>query len=304
MTWSAPTSNGGSPITGYQVLVFDAPVVAGANPTRTIDVPATPTSTVVTGLAPGSHAFEVRALNGIGTGVVSGVSNTVVIADPAPLLTARTPTIGQTNVVTNTNVTATFSLNVTGVGPATFALRRTSNNALVNAVVTYNATTRTATLNPSANLAPGVQYTVSLTGGAAAIRNAATGTPLTSSTWSFTTDGTRPTVVTTAPTATSPLAGAVGVGRNANVLTEFSEVVNGANANTVTLRRGTAAAPVGPVLGSVVTATVVNGHTVVTVDPNARLLANARYTLRLTGGIADTSGNTLVAVTRTFTTGP
>ena len=161
-----------------------------------------------------------------------------------------------------------------------------------------------ATLNPNANLTRGVSYTVTLTGGATGIRNAATGTPLVTTTWSFTTDGTAPTVVVAPPTATSPLAGATGVGRNANIVTEFSELVTGAATNTVTLRRGTAANPVGPVVQGVVTVSTVNGHSVATLNPNAALLANTQYTLRLTNGIVDLSGNALVATTRTFTTGP
>jgi len=54
------------------------------------------------------------------------------------------------------------------------------------AAVTYNATTRVLTLNPNATLAANTKYTVTLTGGPAAIRDAA-GNPLATTTWSFTT---------------------------------------------------------------------------------------------------------------------
>lgn len=62
--------------------------------------------------------------------------------------------------------------------------------------------------------------------------------------------------------------------------------------NQVTLRRGTAAAPTGGALNVTLTTAVVGGHTVLTVNPNATLLANTQYTLRLSNnlGIRDLSG--------------
>jgi uncharacterized protein YndB with AHSA1/START domain len=42
--------------------------------------------------------------------------------------------------------------------PTTFTLRRAGSSTTVAAIVTYNATTRTATLNPNANLRRGATY--------------------------------------------------------------------------------------------------------------------------------------------------
>ena len=95
----------------------------------------------------------------------------------------------------------------------------------------YNATTRTATLDPTANLAVGTQYTATLTGGATAIRDAANN-PLATVTWTFTTAA---AADTTAPTVTSrgPGSGATGVNRTANITVTFSEAVNGVVSGTV-----------------------------------------------------------------------
>ena len=41
-----------------------------------------------------------------------------------------------------------------------------------------------------------------------------------------------------------------------------------------------------------------------TFNPNANLLADTRYTVRLTNGIRDTAGNAMVAVSWSFLTGP
>jgi hypothetical protein len=52
--------------------------------------------------------------------------------------------------------------------------------------VSYNASTRTVTLNPSVTLAGNTVYRVTLTGGTTAVRDIA-GNPLTTTSWTFTT---------------------------------------------------------------------------------------------------------------------
>ena len=89
------------------------------------------------------------------------------------------------------------------------------------AAVTYSATTRTATLNPAANLADDAKYTVTLTGGTAAIRDTA-GTPLATTSWTFTT-GPAPVI-----TATTPRPGTTLVRRTSNLAVTFSEAIQGA----------------------------------------------------------------------------
>jgi hypothetical protein len=98
-----------------------------------------------------------------------------------PTVTARTPSANATGVGRTANVTATFSEAVTGVSSTTFTLKQ--GTTTIAAAVTYNATTRVATLNPNPTLAANTTYTVTLTNG---IRNSA-GNALTPVTWSFTT---------------------------------------------------------------------------------------------------------------------
>ena len=105
---------------------------------------------------------------------------------PAPVVVARTPGINATGVSRTANVTATFSENVTGISTATVTLRvgTLADGSLVPAVVSYNATTRVATLNPTATLAANTLYTVRLTGGSSSIRDLADN-PLLNTVWSF-----------------------------------------------------------------------------------------------------------------------
>jgi Bacterial Ig-like domain len=101
----------------------------------------------------------------------------------APSVAARAPT--GTTVATSTSVTATFSEPVTGVSAATFALTDLTKAVAVSASVSYDATTRVATLRPAAALAAVHSYRASL--GSAIVD--AQGNHLTAYSWTFTTIG-------------------------------------------------------------------------------------------------------------------
>lgn len=83
----------------------------------------------------------------------------------APTVTGVTPANNTTSVAIDSNVTATFSeaMDTATISGATFELRDPAN-AVIPAVVTYDAPTRTATLNPNANLAQNTTYTVRVRG--------------------------------------------------------------------------------------------------------------------------------------------
>jgi methionine-rich copper-binding protein CopC len=233
------------------------------------------------------------------TVTVNNVADTI-----APTVTVRTPAAGAVNVAANTNITATFSENIQGLANAAlttgtnFRVVRTSNNVAVTAlVITYNPTTRVATFDPLANLLPGVQYTATLTGGPAAIRDIANN-PLVTTSWNFTIiDNVAPTV-----TARTPAANATGVTVPVSPTATFSEALNAATVTgtTMTIRVGTTVA--GALIPSLVTYNP--GTQVATINPNASLLNDTVYTVRLTNGIQDVAGNALAATQWTFTTGP
>ena len=71
-----------------------------------------------------------------------------------PTVTSTTPAGGATDIAVGSAVTAVFSeaMDAATISTATFALRDASNT-LVPAAVTYNATTRTATLTPNSAMA-------------------------------------------------------------------------------------------------------------------------------------------------------
>jgi hypothetical protein len=73
LTWTAPTSNGGSAVTGYVVTPF-----IGTSAGAPISTGSTTTSYTYTGLVNGTgYTFRVAAVNAVGTGPESSASNSV-----------------------------------------------------------------------------------------------------------------------------------------------------------------------------------------------------------------------------------
>ncbi|MDQ3879473.1 MAG: glycosyl hydrolase family 18 protein, partial [Chloroflexota bacterium] len=100
-----------------------------------------------------------------------------------PRVTDRTPAAAAVGVPTAGSLRVTFSEPVRGVSGSTFALRDTTNWAVVPATVTYDAATRTATLRPSSPLQGRQQYRAALT--SAIVDGAGNVLPWTA--WRFTT---------------------------------------------------------------------------------------------------------------------
>jgi hypothetical protein len=242
--------------------------------------------TPTTPLTPGKHTVTAGEIDP--TTAAETMTNAplaVTIDTTAPAVTTRGPAVNATGVSQAANSSATFSEPVTGVNGTTLNLKK--GTVAVAAAVTYNATTRVATLNPTAALVAGTKYTTSLT---SAVKDVA-GNLLTATSWSYTT-GPRPTVTTK-----TPAANAVGVSRLTNITATFSENVKGTSATTFTLVR--------PSTGARVAGTVSYNATtrVVTLNPGVTLLAGTRYSATLTTGIKDADANSITALTWSFTAG-
>lgn len=280
-----PVANA-APVTGYTVSTY---LGLGTDAVRTTTVGLV-NSAVIGALSNGTdYTFDVRALNAAGVGKASARS---ALATPRtefvlPTVTVRTPTPGATAVSQTGNLRATFSEVVSGVNTTAFTLRL--GDTVIPGAVTYNAASRTATLNPRATLTADRTYTATVAG----IRDQAGNTMATTS-WSFTT-GPAPAVI-----SRSPAAGANAVRRNANVTVTFSEAITGVSDTSVRLTATSS--------GSVVRATVsLNGAgRQLTINPSASLASRTQYRVTVTGGstgVRDAAGNAAVTTSWVFTTG-
>src|SRR3954447_19010382 len=288
VTWADSTDNVG--VDHYDVF-RDGGTVAIAHPTT-----ATFTDTALAEAS--THRYTVKAVDAAGNASAASLSGSGTTADLTAPTQTHNPAGGATAVSTGSTVTATFNESVQGVAGATFTLKNPAGTT-VAATVGYNATTRVATLTPSAALAANTVYTAALTGGPTAIRDVS-GNPLASASWTFTTgtapDGTKPVLSTR-----TPGVGATGVAIGTTtartpVTATFSEAVTGVSGTTVTLKQGTTA---------VAAAVTYNATThVATLTPSAPLVADKTYTVGLTAGIKDVAGNPITATTWTFITGP
>lgn len=222
----------------------------------------------------------------------SGFLTPVVSAATPPTVTVKSPVSEATRVAQTANATATFSEAVQGVSTTTMRIKNPGGTVL-SAAVSYNATTRVATINPSASLAADTKYSVSLTGGVTGIRDLA-GSPLVSTGWSFTT-GPAPTI-----TARTPGSGATGASRIASISVTFSEGMAGVAASTFRLKN--------TATGATITALVSrNGTTNQWIlNPSGTLAATTNFTVTITGGSTaarDLAGNPVSTSIWRFTTG-
>ncbi|WP_299924335.1 DUF4082 domain-containing protein [uncultured Nocardioides sp.] len=201
-----------------------------------------------------------------------------------PTVTARTPAPDATGVVVGTDVTATFS---EPVQQSTLGLElRAPGGALVTGATTYDAATRTATLDPGAALAASTTYTATVTG----VRDVA-GNVIDPVSWSFTTDA--PDTTTPTLSSRSPLSGAGGVSTAVSPTATFSEPVQ---ASTVTFELRT---PGGALVAG--TTSYDAASRTATLDPTANLAASTTYTAAVSGA-RDAAGNQMDPVSWTFTT--
>ena len=237
-------------------------------------------------LANGRHTVTAGEVSPGGIETRSIGSLPVTVDTVAPRITARAPGVNSLMVSQTANVTATFSEPIAGLGTASFTLKN-SAGALIASPVTWNATTRVATLNPNVTLAADRKHTATLTAGITDIA----GNPIAASSWAFTT-GPRPVV-----TAKSPATNATAVSRTANVTATISENVIGVSGGTFALRNAATGALVSYAVSYNATSRVA------TLNPNVTLAANTKYTATISTSIKDAAGNPLSGLSWSFTTG-
>ena len=283
-----PTTVDDSDVT---VTAFDGTVVTGAvtldNTTRTLTWRASDALEAFT-------SYTARVTTGVKSwnGTAGAAHEWTFSTGPGtpPIVVTRTPAVGAAGVPTDAPVTARFDrkLNPASLTASSFSLTPTAGGSPVAASLTYDATTRTARLQPSARLSQSTSYTATLTTGI----QATDGTAMSSNvSWSFTT-GINLQVSDRYP---APLAS--GLSPAVAARATFSRAADPATVTSSTVRL------TGPG-GATVPATV----SYEPVSRTARLVPNAplslltTYTVTVTGDVDAADGAPLDPSTWTFTT--
>ena len=229
-----------------------------------------------------------------GNALASPVSWTFTTQAPvAPEVTSTFPVAGVGNVSPSARPRAVFSrsLDPATVTAASFTLER-PDGSTVSATVSYDDSTRTATLAPTGDLAFSTLYTARLTTAITAVD----GVPLASAlTWTFTTATAPPPAPTV--TARTPAVGATGVLRSSDVTATFSRDMDASTINASSFNLAAS--------GTQVPATVTYDAPSRTARlvPDASLAFATVYTVTLSTSVHASDGAELVSpVTWQFTT--
>jgi methionine-rich copper-binding protein CopC len=205
-----------------------------------------------------------------------------------PTVTLSDPIKGATNVALNATVSVTFSevMDASTITSSNFTLK--NGTTIVPGAIAYNG--KTATMTPSAELAPNTLYT----GALKSAKNMKGKSIASDFTWTFTT-GSAPDTSLPTVTSTAPAANATGVALDAETSLIFSEEMAPLtiSSTTLTMKQGETA----------IAGTVSYSGTTAKFKPTAALEHNKVYTISLTTAATDLVGNAMAtAYSFTFTT--
>ena len=226
--------------------------------------------------------------------IMAGCEDRVGITSPPqitiPTVSSTSPINLSTGVAFNNKVTATFSesMDSSTITTATFTLMQ--GTSFVSGTVSYIGAT--ATFAPSSNLTPNTTYIGTITTMA---KNLAGNALANNYVWSFTTGA---GAIVTLPTvsSTNPVNAATSVPLNQKIAATFSETMDASTiqSSTFTLMQGTT-----PVSGFV----SYSGITAI-LTPASNMAPNTAYTVIITTGVKDFTGNALANnYVWSFTTG-
>ncbi len=226
-----------------------------------------------------------------------GVTPTTVepglVVDPtgAPQITNRLPAPSATGVGIDSTVRVTFDRAIDPSTLTSSTLKLTLAGNAVPASISWDDTTNTATLTPTASMDPSATYQAQVTTG---VKSWSGDALASNSTWTFTTGtGSAPQITTKAPTD-----GANDVPVGASVTATFSRSID---PSTLTNQTFSLTGPGGPVAATL----SYDGPTRTAVlAPSAPLSPATQYSATITTGVQAPDGTALsVPVTWSFTTG-
>ena len=238
------TGEGGS---GWQQVLFSTPVAVSAGTTYTASYHTNTghyalnrsffTSSFLSGPLQvpinggvylyGAGGFPTQSYQGSNYWVDVLFSTTPPVDTTPPTVTGFTPASGATGVAINSSVTVTFSeaLNPSTVNTNTVQLMNGSTP--VAASVSYNASTNTVTLTPTAALANSTSYTIVVVGGASGVKDLAGNALVANASSSFTTVPAAPTTYSLWNASATPAMPDSGDGQAVELGVKFTPSTSG-----------------------------------------------------------------------------
>ena len=213
-------------------------------------------------------------------------------ADPSvrPKVTATNPVNEATNIALNTTLSTTFDVEMdpASISTSSFTLKQGTTN--VAGTTSYSG--MTAVFDPTEDLAPNTLYTATVTTGAK--NNGGTGIAK-NYVWTFTTGAVADTILPTV-LEMHPAENETDVALNQAIVITFSEAMDKTtiNTSTVIVTQGS----------TLVSGAVTYTGTTATFTPTTDFNPNTEYTVTLTTGAKDLSGNAIAGnQVSSFTTG-
>jgi hypothetical protein len=283
-TFTLKSTISGTAVTGVVTYVA-AGSIATFTPSAPLAATTEYTATITTG-----------AMDTLGNSLAHNYNWTFTTAAlPAAIQPTVISTIPQnlaTLVPLNQIVSAIFSVpmtpaTITTITPPTFTLTYvpTAGGAItpVAGLVAYAAVGNTLTFTPAANLLPSTTYTATITTGAQDLA----GTPMASNyVWTFTT-GTTVAAVPPVLDSTVPVNAAISVPLDQAVSATFSKAMNPLTFTSTTYYLSQGLTTIGTTISLDPT------NTIATLTPTAPLTASTIYTVTVTDGVTDATGNPL-----------
>ncbi|NTW81978.1 MAG: Ig-like domain-containing protein [Chlorobiaceae bacterium] len=217
----------------------------------------------------------------------------------APTVTTYSPADAATGIAIGSNIVLTFSEAIQKGTTGTIAIHSGSAGGTV--VESYAAANtanlsvsgNTLTINPTADLANGTQYFVTIDPGA--VKDLAGNNYAGTTTYDFTTlpDTIAPTVSTF-----SPADAATGVAIGSNIVLTFSEAIQQGTTGTIAIHSGSAGGAVLESYAATNTSNLsVSGNTL-TINPTASLAYGTQYFVTIdSGAVKDLAGNNYAGTT-------
>jgi hypothetical protein len=144
-----------------------------------------------------------------------------------PTVTGATPNNGSTNVSTSATASVTFSEAMNASTITSSTVRLLDGGTQVSASVSYNATSRTATITPTAALNNSRTYTISVLGGASGVKDVAGNALAQTFTSSFTTAAAAATTASLWTNSPTPAIVDAGDGSSVELGVRFTANTNG-----------------------------------------------------------------------------